>query len=241
MGRLGVLVQGELSRLKKYGLFQATFVVMLFWLGAAWFMEEEVLRVFVPVIFLMEATMMTILLAGATLFYEKKEHTVNSIIVTPATYDEYLYSKTIVNIINSMISILVISLGLYFLKGITFNYLLLVPAMILVTIVHTLIGIKMAYHSLDFTSMLVNYFIYVVIFLLPTLLASFGLIRGLAADLLLVLPPDASNVILGAAFWDVELWRLMMAYGYLAVLAIVIYKFLVKPGLNEYVMRETGV
>lgn len=241
MGRLRILVKGELDRLNKYGLFKATFVVMLFWLAAAWFMEAEVLEIFVPVIFLLEATMMTILLAGATLFYEKKEHTVNSIIVTPVTEREYLFAKIAVNIINSIIAVVVISAGLYFMKGMTFDYIVLVPAMILVTIVHTLIGIKLAYHSNDFTSMLVNYFFFVIAFILPTILAALDIIKGLAADLLFLLPPDASNIILGAAFREVETWRLLAAYGYLIVLTVVIYRFLVKPGLNDYIMRETGV
>lgn len=241
MGRLGVLVKGELDRLNKYGLFRATFVVTLFWLGAAWFMDGDVLNFFVPIIFLLEASMMTILLVGVTLFYEKKEHTVNSIIVTPVTEQEYLFSKIAINIINSMISVVVISVAIYFMKGITFNYLLLVPAMIVVTVVHTMIGIKIAYHSLNFSSLLVNYIIYVFVFMVPTILAALDVIRGLAVDLLLVLPPEASNIILGAAFRDVEAWRLLAAYGYLLLLTGLTYKFWVKPELNAYVMRETGV
>ena len=33
MARLGILVQGELDRLKKYNLFTATTVVLLLWVG----------------------------------------------------------------------------------------------------------------------------------------------------------------------------------------------------------------
>lgn len=241
MDRLGVLVRGELDRLNKYGLFKATTVVTLLWIGVAWFMGEAELEVFVPLIFLMESTMMALLLVGATMFYEKKENTMNSLMVTPVTGQEYLASKIIMSIINSMITVVVISAAIYFIKGMTFNYLFLVPAMLLVTVVHTLIGIKIAYHSLNFSSMLVNYIVYIFVFMIPAILAMFDVIRGLAADFLILLPPEASNIVLSASFGDVETWRLLAAYGYLLVFAFVLYKYMVKPGLSNYANRETGV
>ncbi len=241
MARLAVLVKGEVSRLSKYGLFQATLVVTMFWLGAAWFMEEEMLERFVPLIFLLEATMMTILLVGATMFYEKKESTVNSILVSPVTMQEYIAAKVIMNIINSMISVVIISVAIYLMKGITFNYLLLVPAMIMVTIIHTLIGIKIAYMSLNFSSLLANYMVYVFVFLVPPVLAVFNVIRGVVTDFFILLPPEASNIILGAAFREAETWRLLAAWGYMLVLGVLVYRFMVKPGFDNFVMREAGV
>ncbi|NLM45490.1 MAG: hypothetical protein GX200_01620 [Firmicutes bacterium] len=83
MTRLPVLIKGEFDRLKKYNLFTTNMVVLVFWVLLAWFLEGEVLLEFIPSIFLMESIMMTILLVGATLFYEKKEHTINSIMVSP--------------------------------------------------------------------------------------------------------------------------------------------------------------
>lgn len=83
MARLGILVQGELDRLKKYNLFTATTVVLLLWVGMTWLLEAEEIAAFVPLILLMDSTAMTVALVGATLFYEKKEHTINSILVTP--------------------------------------------------------------------------------------------------------------------------------------------------------------
>ncbi len=241
MGRLGVLVKGEVSRLSKYGLFQATLVVTVFWLGAAWFLGDEVIEMFVPLIFLMEATMMTILLVGATMFFEKKESTVNSILVSPVTMQEYIAAKVIMNVINSMVSVAVISVGIYLMKGITFNYLLLVPAMIMVTVVHTLIGIKIAYMSLNFSSLLANYMVYVFLFLVPPVLALFNVIRGVVTDFFILLPPEASNIILGSVFREVETWRLLASWGYLLVLSVLVYRFMIKPGFDNFVMRESGV
>ncbi|MBS4022696.1 MAG: ABC transporter permease subunit [Dethiobacter sp.] len=241
MDRLLPLVRGEFDRLNKYNLFTANFVVLLLWVGVAWFFEGEELKLFVPFIFVLDSTMMTILLVGATLFYEKQEHTMNSIMVSPVTEDEYLLSKVVVNILNSLITVVFISAALYFIKGITYNCLLLVPAVIVVTVVHTMIGILLSYHAKSFSSVLVNYIVYVFIFLLPTVLAMFGIINAKAAKYLIVLPPETANILIGVIVRDVDPLRLGFGYIYLAVLSFLLYRFIIKPKFNEYVMRETGV
>jgi fluoroquinolone transport system permease protein len=241
MSRLQVLVKGEFERLNKYNLFTANFVAMLIWVVIAWFFEGEELRTFIPFIFVMDSTMMTILLVGATLFYEKKEHTINSIMISPVTEGEYLISKVIVNVLNSLFTVVFISAALYFMKDVTFNYLVLVPAVIIVTVVHTMIGIKIAYHAKDFTSMLVYFMVYSFAFLFPSILAMLGVIKGNLVKYLIVLPPEASSIIINASVKDVEITRLLFGYLYLFGMAYVLYKYFIKTKFNEYVMRETGV
>jgi fluoroquinolone transport system permease protein len=239
--RLSVLVKGEFIRLNKYNLFSANFVVLLFWVMLAWFLEGEVLLAFLPVIFLMDSVMMTILLVGATLFYEKKEHTINSIMISPVTENEYLMSKIIVNVLNSMITVVFISGAVYLVKGVTYNYLLLVPAVIIVTVVHSLIGIWFSYGAKDFTSLLVNFIVYAFIFLMPSVFAALGIISSNIAKYLILMPPEASSILIGAGFEHTELWKLLFGYVYLAVLAVLLYRFAIKPKFNEYLMKETGV
>lgn len=241
MDRLMPLVKGEFFRLNKYNLFTANFVVWLFWVGIAWFFEGAELKLFIPFVFLMDSTMMTILLVGATLFYEKQEHTINSIMVSPVTEDEYLLSKVTVNILNSILTVVFVSAALYFMKGVTYNYLLILPAVAVVTAAHTLIGIWLSYHAKSFTSLLVNYIVYTFLFLFPTIMALLGIIDARTAQYLIVLPPEAASVLIGALARDTESWRLAFGYGYLILLSFVLYRFLVKPGFRDYVMRETGV
>jgi fluoroquinolone transport system permease protein len=239
--RLSVLIKGEFNRLNKYNLFAANFVVLLVWVVVAWFMEGEILRAFLPVVFLMDSVMMTVLLVGATLFYEKKEHTINSIMISPVTEEEYLLAKVIVNVLNSLITVVFISIVVYLIKGVTYNYLYLVPAVVVVTAVHSLIGIRFSYSAKDFTSLLVNFFIYVMVFLMPSIFAAFGLINKSIARFLIVLPPEVSSILVGTGFGDVELWKVIFGYGYLIALGAALYRFSVKPAFSEYVMKETGV
>ncbi len=241
MDRLLVLVKGEFNRLNKYNLFTAHFVVLMVWVGLAWFFEAAELKAFVPFIFLMDATMMTILLVGATLFYEKQEHTINSIMVSPVTGDQYLLSKVVVNVLNSFVTVVFISAALYFMKGVVYNYFLLVPAVVVVAASHTIIGIWLSYHAKSFSSLLVNYIIYVFVFLLPTVLAMLGIIGEAAARFLIVLPPDTANILISAMVREVDPWRLVFGYAYLILLSVVLYRYIVRPWFDWYVMREVGV
>ncbi|MCR3921968.1 MAG: ABC transporter permease [Firmicutes bacterium] len=241
MSRLSVLVKGDFDRLNKYNLFTAHFVTLLLWVLLAWFLEGAELRQFMPLIFLMDSVMMTILLVGATLFYEKKEHTINSIMISPVTENEYLLSKVIVNAINSLITVLFISAAVYFMKDVTYNYFLLIPAVILVTMVHTLLGIRLAYSAKDFTSLLVNFIVYALLFLMPSIFASIGVISQKIAQYFILLPPETSSILISTGFEDVELWKILVSYGYLLVLSFLLFRFAVKPKFNEYVMKDTGV
>jgi len=83
--------------------------------------------------------------------------------------------------------------------------------------------------------------IYVFILVMPTVLASLGVIGEKTAKFLIVLPPDAANTILRASFQEVDTWRVIFSFVYLIALSLIIYKFVVKPRLNDYSMRETGV
>ncbi len=184
---------------------------------------------------------MTILLVGATLFYEKKEHTINSIMVAPVTENEYLFSKVLVNVLNSLLTLILISTAIYLIKEVTFNQLLVIPAIILVTTVHSLIGIRLSYSAKDFTSHLINYMLYVFIFALPPIFALFGVIDESISKYFILLPPEASSILINTAFVEMETWRVIFSYLYLTVLSVVLYKFSVKPKFNKYLMKETGV
>jgi len=241
MARLGILVKGELERLKKYNLFTAVTVVLLLWVGLAWLLQPEEITAFVPLILLMDSTMMTIALVGAVLFYEKKEHTINSIMVTPVREDEYLVSKIIVGVINSLITVIALSAAVYFIKGVSFNFVLITAGIIVITAFHTLLGIWFSYFSKNFSSLLVNFMIYVFVLVMPSVLATLGVIGEKAAQFLIILPPDASSILLRAGFQEVELWKIIFSFIYLSLLSLAVYKYLVKPKLGEFAMRETGV
>jgi len=241
VSNLPTLIKGEFARLNKYNLFTANFVVLLFWVLLAYFLEGEVLLGFIPLIFFMDSVMMTILLVGATLFYEKKEHTMDSIMVSPVTEDEYLLSKIAVNAVNSLITVVFVSAAVCVMKGVTFNYFLVVPVVLTVTALHTVIGIRLSYTAKDFTSLLINYMVYVFVFVMPPLFAMVDLIGDAIARFFILLPPEASIILISSAFTEVDPGKLIFGYVYLLALTVLLYARVVKPGFSAYLMRETGV
>jgi hypothetical protein len=83
--------------------------------------------------------------------------------------------------------------------------------------------------------------LYVFIFALPPIFALFGIIDESVSRFFILLPPEASNILINMAFTEMEAWRVIFSYLYLIVLSAVLYKFSVKPKFNEYLMKETGV
>ena len=170
-----------------------------------------------------------------------RSHTVHSILVTPATTDEYLVAKMVSSVLNSMITVLFISLALYFVKGVTYNYALIASGVIVTAAVHTLIGLWMSYRSANFTNMLVNFILYTFVCLMPPLFVDFGVIPEKYGDWMILLPPEAAGVLIGAGVAAQETWKLAAGYGYLAVLGVAVYYLVVRPRFVDYAMRELGV
>ena len=241
MNRLAVLIKGEFERLSKYNLFTASFVASSMYVVMAYLLSTEQLMGFLPLIFITDSTMMTIVLVGATLFYEKKEHTINSIMVTPATYDEYLYAKAVVNIGNSLFTVAFVSIAVYLMKDLTYGYLHIVASTVLVTLLHTWIGVRIAFTAKNFASMLISFMSYMLVFMLPSILAQTGVIGEGVARFLIFLPLESSLNLLEAGFAPVEPWKIVFGYAYLVALTFAFYRFAVKPRFAEYMMREMGV
>lgn len=240
--RLRALIRGEFVRLNRYNLFAASFVVSLFYVLMASFIDDAMVFGVMPFIFLLDSTMMTSLLVGATLFYEKKEHTVNSIMVTPASSDEYVTAKLVTSIATSLFTVVFVSLALYALKGVTYKYAHVIFAAVAVTSLHTMIGVRIAYSAKNFTSMLIGFMLYVTVFMFPSVLAMTGVIGPKLADFLVILPLETSANLMRAGFGPgVEPWKIVFGYLYITALTLLLYFFAVKPRFAEYMMREMGV
>jgi fluoroquinolone transport system permease protein len=241
MSRVGVLVAGEWQRFRKYHLLTANLVLLLIWVLIASALDKEELKPFLPFIFLMDAAMMNIALTGTMIFYEKQEHTINAILVSPVTENEYLCSKVVTSILSSLLTLVLIALAMWVVKGITFTYWSLIPAIIVVAGFHALLGIALTYGAKDFTGIMLRAILYMFVFLLPAVFGLFGLISEDVMKYVMVLPPVSSASLLSTSVTTIAIWQIVFGYLYLSLLSIVIYLRVVKPGFHRYVMRETGV
>jgi fluoroquinolone transport system permease protein len=242
--RFLTLIKGELQRLNKYNVTTISFVVALIWFLLLYFIDDaDLLSTMLPFVIIVDATMMSVIFIGATMFFEKTESTFSTMLVTPVKSSELILSKVIANTIHSVLSSLLIILVFYFVKDVSVNFIYITLALGISVIFHSLLGFAFSFHSKDFTSMLVNVMIYAFIFLIPSSLHLFGILfKGQIWDYLLMVSPTQSAMeIIQLGFTST--WTVLTVIGFVVLSAgsILGYRFYILPKFKEYAVKQSGV
>ncbi len=236
-----VLLLGEMQRLQRYNIMTASAVVALLWIGVLYLTEIPDITFIFPLLIYVDATSMAILLVGVTIFFEKQEGSLHTLMVTPINKKDYLLNKSAVTVITSVVTLVVLYLYAAIFKEIDMSFIVLLGAVILVSLFHSLIGFLLTYRSRDFTALLINMMKYMFIFMIPTLLDYIQIIQhDLAEMLLYVAPTKAAIILLYAAAGDVELWEIIYALTYLGVGSIVLFVFALRQ-FEQFAVQESGV
>jgi fluoroquinolone transport system permease protein len=242
MEKIKHLVSGEFTRLTKYNLFTASLVVALVWVGIGYFLELEEFKQFLPFVFLMESSAMTSLLVGAEMFYEKKEHTISSMLISPMTETEYLLGKIIANILNILLIFVIIGVSLYFFKDFLFNFHWLFLGIVLVSSYYVFVGVLLSYISKDFTALLMNYMVLMIVLVLPSIFVIIGILPQSMLDFIFWTPTEVTLRLLNASFSTTfDGVQYLMDTIYIVILSFVLYKFFVLPNFKSYATKDLGV
>lgn len=242
MEKIKHLVTGEFTRLTKYNLFTASLVVALVWVGIGFFLEIEEFKQFLPFVFLMESSAMTSLLVGAEMFYEKKEHTISSMLISPMTETEYLLGKIIANILNILLIFVIIGVSLYFFKDFLFNFHWLFIGIVLVSSYYVFVGVLLSYISKDFTALLMNYMVLMIVLVLPSIFVLLGILPQSTIDFIFWTPTEVTLRLLNASFNSTfDGIQYFMDSVYIIGLSFILYKFLVLPNFKAYATKDLGV
>ncbi len=240
--KLKAMVFGEFSRLAKYNLFTASLVVAFIWIGLGVFLDAEQMIDFLPFVFFMEASAMTALLVGAEMFYEKKEHTISSMLISPITQIDYILSKIFTHLINIIIIFLLISVGLYFVNDMVFNYGWLLISTVIVTAFYVGVGLILSYVSKDFTALLVNYMFVIILIMLPSLLVLMNVIDPAYASIVKYMPSEVTIRLLSTSInTTVDLTQFLLDGMYMVGFGLLMYRFLVIPGFKKFATEYLGV
>ena len=106
---------------------------------------------------------------------------------------------------------------------------------------HTLVGILLTYGARDFTSMLMRYFAYALVFMIPVMLDHVGVISNRAFQLVLALcPPRAVSVLLDSAVVELRWGETLYGVLYLIVVGGLLFRAAVHR-FSEFAQREMGV
>jgi len=243
MNRLKVLVLGELERLHKYNLTTVSFAVAIIWGAVLYFIGDDLLSQLLPVVLLMDATMMALMYVGAIMYFEKSESTISTLLVTPITKNELLLAKVISNTVHNIFSSALIITVFSIISDIEVNYLLVTIAILVATCIHTIIGICLSYTTKDFTRLLMRVIVFAFILMVPSILLFLNVIEGNFWEIInLFNPVNAAMQLIQASFNGAAIeWEFWFSLGYLVFGGAALYRFYAIPKFQEYAVRQSGV
>lgn len=236
-----VLLLGELKRVVEYKIAAASTVVALIWIGVIYLTEAPDLTFIFPLLLFLDSTSMAILMVGVTIFFEKQEGSLRAILVTPISKTDYLLTKILVTILASVLTLILLYIYTLIFKPVNLNIFALLGAVILVALFHSLVGFILSYYSKDFTSLLMNMFTYMLVFMVPTMLEHVNLLgHDLIVKLLYLAPTKAAIILLYASTGTISSSDLLYALLYLAIGSALLFIYTLKL-FDSFAAREGGV
>ncbi len=241
--RLWILVKGELQRLNKYNMTSVSILVAFIWGVMLFFVNADILATLLPIVILLDATMMSLMYVGSVMYFEKSEFTISTMLVTPVSNSELLLSKLLANTVHNIFSSALLIAVFVLIKDVQIHYFLITIGIIVATLTHTLIGIVMAYFSKDFTGALMIVMTFSLTMMTPYTLLMLNIIQGEFWEIILLLNPiQAASEIINAGFVGFQItYKYYLSLGYLVFGSIILYIFYALPKFQDYAVKNSGV
>lgn len=236
-----VLLIGEYKRMLAYKIAAASIFVALIWIGVLYLTEIGDITFIFPLLLFIDTTSMAVLMVGVTIFFEKQEGSLRTILVTPINKTDYLLTKVAVTISASVITLILLYFYAAWFKEITLSFFGLLGGIILIACFHALVGFILSYYSKDFTGLLINMMKYMFIFMLPTLFEHIGFLQNDLLDkVLYVAPTRAAIYLLYAPTGVIGGGDLAYSLIYLILGSVFLFIF-VRRQFDSFAAREGGV
>ncbi len=230
MKTLKGLLRGEFQRLIKYNIIQVSFGVSVLWLLILFLVGKEEAGVFLPLVVFMDLTMMSVLLMGVSLFYERQENTLKTLMVTPAPMWGIAVSKIIASIYLAFQSVVVVVGVAYFAFDIAFRLLPFLAFVLIIALAHGILGFVLSLFSKDFNGLLALIMAYMIVFAFPSIFYALGLMSESIEPLLLLSPTHVSLLMINYGFdQSIETFELIYGMLYLIIASLVLWKYLILP------------
>lgn len=238
-----VLLKSEFIRLYKYKIIPISFGISLLWMALLYVLGPEGALQFVGLFIALDASVMSILMLGASLFFEREENTLKPLLVTPVSVETIIMVKVISGIYVALQSAVLVSLFVDVAMGLSVNYGALIGLVSLIAITHAMIGFVMSMRSPDFTSLLVAIILYSFIFALPPLLITLELIPGWLETILWISPIHDALMYMNIVFdLDQALaltdWPFLISLVYLLGLSSILYLKFIRPNYANAAVKE---
>lgn len=237
------LFKSEMVRLYKYKILTISLALSGIWMAILFFIGEESAGVFVGLFIALDASIMSIIMLGASLFFEREENTLKPLLVTPLSVGQIIGVKILTGITVALQSAILVSLFVTFILGLSVNFIALILLVSLIALVHSVIGFFFAMQARDFTGLLVYIIIYSLVFALPSLLVALDVISGWVENLLLISPIQDALLYMNMVFGvDTTLtytsFSFIFSVGFLLSLSFLLYRGYIKPNYPTAAVKE---
>jgi fluoroquinolone transport system permease protein len=215
------LFVGDFNRYIKYNLLAASLLVVILYGVMFYFLDEGLVRNLLPVFLFFELFVMPMLFLGVELYYEKQEGTLRTMLVAPVNKYQILGAKYLVAIVAALISFSLLTVIAFLLYDITPNFLVLFLVAIISLIFAIATGLLLAYQSLDFSRLFMNYIVLVLGLYLPVVVYQFNFYRAEWFKILIdYLPPQSINNLLAYSYNSLALEDVWFSFIYIVVLGV---------------------
>ncbi len=237
------LLKSEMKRLVKYKILTISLAVSVLWMAMLYLIGRENAAGFVGLFIALDASVMSIIMLGASLFFEREENTLKPLLVTPVSVAQIIGVKVLSSIYVALQSAVLVSLFVRFVMDIEVQFVALILLVALIATVHSMIGFFLAMTAKDFTGLLVNMILYTFIFAIPSLLVTLDVISGWVETLLWISPIQDALVYMNMVFGVEETLtfgsiEFILSTLYLALLSGVLYGTFIHPNYPGAAVKE---
>jgi len=240
MGNVLLLYVGEVMRMRRYGITLASLGASVLWILILHFGEFGNISAFFPLVLFIDTTLMSLLLVGTSMMFEKGENATKSMLVLPISKDDYLLSKAFGAMTSSVTTLVILLIYSVLVQDLRINIPGILGAVLLSSFVFAQIGILITYWSRDFTALLMGMMKFSLLFAIPTILQYVNLLTGDWVDYVQYLNPTRNAlVLLLAPATYVNAKDMWIAVAYLVVAGTLLY-IAARKAFDNYAMKESG-
>lgn len=237
MKKLMILFKGEMIKLIKYKVLLVSILVSFIWAVILFFSSGQEVASLMPLLLMVDASMMTIIYLCASLYLEKQEGSIKSLLVSPVSLKSVIIAKVLSSISMSIISGLFLGLISYFYHGVSVNFFLMLIYLAVIVFSHTAIGFVLFLNARDFSQMLGFYIFYALLAFIPTILSFAGVIPQNLDFIFIISPSYASQILIGNVLLVQDLLLTILAVVYLLILGGVLYGLYIYKNLKKNLVK----
>jgi fluoroquinolone transport system permease protein len=240
MNKFVLLLKGDQNRMKRYGITYASLATSILWIIMIQLLNVDLIDMYFPLFIFVDVTMMSFLLVGVAMMFEKQESALKTMMVTPISKHHYLLSKIISTVFSSLITLVLLGAYGVIFKNLSINYIGITAAVFLSAFAFSCIGILFTYKSKDFTILLMWLMAFFFALAIPTILQLFGIVTADWFKYVQYLnPTQAVLTLLNSAVAEISRRDFIISLSYLIALTVAAYYFAAKY-FDRYSMKEFG-